>query len=128
MRVPSSQEVEFRVHRIVETVQTGGHVEDDLVELKAEWPDDHDEAARRIAGHANAARGEPILWIIGLDEKKGVVGADRQDFASWWGRVESRFDQEISPSWCVRFLQHRRVVVSNPSPALQPRTTNTSST
>ena len=30
-------------------------------------------AARKIAGHANAARGEPILRIIGLDEDGNQV-------------------------------------------------------
>ena len=55
---PRSQEIEYRVRRIVEAVERGEPIEDDLVELKSEWLRDHHKAARRIAGHANAARGE----------------------------------------------------------------------
>ncbi len=66
-------------------------VEDSLVELKGTWPDDHLKAARRIAGHANAAGGNAVLWLIGLDEKRGVTGADRLDLANWWPKVQSCF-------------------------------------
>lgn len=65
--------------------------EDQRVELKAEWPDPG-KAARRIGGHANAARGDTILWLIGVDESRGVVGTTAVDLASWYPQVDSWFD------------------------------------
>lgn len=76
---------------IIERVNSGQPIEDVRVELKSEWITP-EKAARRIAGHANAARGEPILWLIGVDEKSGVVGIDTIDLADWWPRVEAQFD------------------------------------
>jgi hypothetical protein len=66
------------------------HVEDSHVELKSQWPvvssiREARETARRIAGHANAARGEPVLWLIGVDERGGkVTGADPVEVSNWW--------------------------------------------
>lgn len=91
MAVMRTAEVENKVLKIVEAVEGGNYSEDDLVELKADWPEPA-KAAKRIAGHANAARGEPILWIVGLDEHKGVGVLKHVDFAKWWPAVERRFD------------------------------------
>jgi hypothetical protein len=65
--------------------------EDSRVEMKAKWPDPS-KVARQIAGHANAARGENILWIIGLDEVDGVVGADDTELANWLPEVKKYFN------------------------------------
>lgn len=92
------QEIEFRVLNIIERVVKQQPIEDDTVELKAEWPHDHYRAARRIAGHANAARGEPILWLIGVDEKTGVTGVDFEELSTWFARVQSRFDAGMAPA------------------------------
>lgn len=92
------QEIEFKVLDIIERLEKGQPIEDDMVELKAEWPRDHFRAARRIAAHANAARGEPIMWLIGIDEKKGVVGADFEELSIWFSKVRSRFDQLMAPN------------------------------
>lgn len=92
------QEIEFKVLDIIERLEKGQPIEDDTVELKAEWPRDHFRAARRIAAHANSARGEPILWLIGIDEKKGVVGADFEELSIWFAKVRSRFDQLMAPN------------------------------
>jgi hypothetical protein len=55
-------------------------------------------AARKIAGHANAARGEPILWIIGLDEDDHqVTGASDVELADWWAQATAAFDEQIVP-------------------------------
>jgi hypothetical protein len=53
-------------------------IEDDRVELKADWPD-AEKAARRVAGHANASGGGSVLWIIGLDEQRGA----RNNLPAW---------------------------------------------
>ncbi|MBU1108983.1 MAG: ATP-binding protein [Candidatus Riflebacteria bacterium] len=92
------QEIEFKVLDIIERLEKGQPIEDDMIELKAEWPRDHFRAARRIGAHANAARGEPIMWLIGIDEKKGVVGADFEELSIWFAKVRSRFDQLLAPN------------------------------
>jgi hypothetical protein len=82
---------------ILDRVASGSPVEDSRVELKREWPTAV-EAARRIAGHANAAQGEPILWLIGVDEKAhSVVGASFNELANWYPAIESQFD-DVAPS------------------------------
>lgn len=84
---------------IVDSVQQGKKVEDSRVELKREWPTT-EKGARRVAGHANAAFGAEILWIIGLDEKAGVVGVNPPEMANWWKAVQAQFDG-VAPSMVV---------------------------
>jgi hypothetical protein len=85
--------LETRVLDIVERAVKGHPIEDTAVELKASWPGSPQRAARRIAGHANAASASSILWIIGVDEKRrSVTGATESDLASWWPQVSSHFD------------------------------------
>lgn len=82
---------------IIDRVKSRQPIEDTRVELKAQYPDDVKKAARRIAGHANAARGEHILWLIGVDEGAGTIpGALLTDFASWYMGVKAEFD-ELAP-------------------------------
>jgi hypothetical protein len=89
-------EIERWALRVVEQVKRGQPNEDARVELKAVWPDDAYKAARQIAAHANPAGGEPILWVIGVDQKGVVFGADHNELASWYKQVESQFD-ELAP-------------------------------
>jgi hypothetical protein len=96
---------------IVERVESGQPLEDFRVELKAKWIEPR-KAARRIAGHANAARGEPILWIIGVDEDRGVIGAESNDLANWYSAVASEFDG-LAPN--LTDLDRAPFVVRNPS-------------
>jgi hypothetical protein len=92
-----SQHIEGRVLDLVERVINGARVEDFRVECRGGWPVP-DKAARQLAGHANAARGEPILWIIGLDENgHHVSGASDVELADWWARVTSILDEGITP-------------------------------
>lgn len=89
-------ELEAKVLDIVDRVIRRQPVEDSLVELKTAWIEPQ-KAARRIAGHANAAHGQPIIWIVGVDENGGrVVGAAKTDLANWYPAVSSRFD-EVAP-------------------------------
>jgi hypothetical protein len=92
-----SFQIESWALRVIDAVQANRPNEDFLVELKREWIEEK-EAARRIAGHANAARGENILWLIGVDEKgaEKIIGAELQELSNWYARVESCFD-EIAP-------------------------------
>src|SRR5262249_17835092 len=86
-----SFQIESWALRVIERVEAKQPHEDSRVELKAEWPD-YQKAARQIAGHANAARGEPILWLIGVDKDRGVTGADYNELANWYPPVQSQFD------------------------------------
>src|SRR6266536_181000 len=92
-----SQHIEGRVLNLVERVLNGARIEDFRVECKGTWPSAA-KAARQIAGHANAARGEPILWIIGLDEDNNrVTGASEVELADWWAQVTAAHDEGITP-------------------------------
>ncbi len=84
-------EIESWALRVLEKVEKHSPIEDSLVELKTTWIDAA-KAARRIAGHANAARGESILWLIGVDEENGIVGANHQELSNWLSTVQSHFD------------------------------------
>jgi hypothetical protein len=90
-------EIEMWALRVIEQVKNGQPHEDARVELKAKWPESHYKAARQIASHANPAGGEPILWLIGVDQTSGVVGADHKEMANWYKQVEAYFDEGIAP-------------------------------
>lgn len=112
MSVRTNAELEVWVHQIADLVKAGKNIEDSRVELKAAWPTEHQKIARRIAGHANAAGGEPILWIIGLDEKsKSVTGASGADLENWWPQVKSYFPNQFAPE----LLKDLAVPVDNTS-------------
>jgi len=86
------EQLEAWVLSLVDKVKRGGKVEDDArVELKADWPDPR-KGARRIAGHANASGADMILWVIGLDEDRGVVKTTPTDIAVWHAQVAAEFD------------------------------------
>lgn len=91
-----TERLEAWVLQIVDQVEGGDHIEDSRVELKADWPEPT-KAARRIAGHANAAGADSILWVVGLDEEKGVVGITATDVAVWLPKVEAQFEG-VAPS------------------------------
>ena len=88
-------ELETKVLAIIERAQKGQPIEDSHIELKSEWVEPA-KAARKIAGHANAARGMPILWLIGVGDNGEVIGADHNELSTWYAGVKSRFD-ELGP-------------------------------
>src|SRR6201995_4276975 len=55
-----THEVESTARDTIDGAKAGNKVQDSRYELKSDWPDEH-EAANRIGGHGNAARGEPFL-------------------------------------------------------------------
>jgi hypothetical protein len=85
-------EIESWALRILERVEKNLPPEDSKVELKSEWPADFSKTARQLGGHANAVRGDNILWIIGADEKRGIIGAANHELANWLPQIQSRFD------------------------------------
>jgi hypothetical protein len=92
-----ASELEYWILQIVKRVERSEAIEDFRIEAKGVWPDDYAKAARQLAGHCNAAHGEPVLWIIGLDEQKGVKGAEQVAFQNWWPQVRAQYDQ-LAPS------------------------------
>lgn len=82
---------------ILDRVEQGQRIEDSTVELKSKFICSV-KAAEVLAGHANAALGEQLLWLIGVDEKQGaVVGIDQTELKDWLSKVNKRFD-EIAPT------------------------------
>jgi len=60
--------------------------------LKRQWMP-AEKAARQIAGHANAASGESILWVIGIDPASDdpLVGASDLEASNWFAQLNAEF-------------------------------------
>src|SRR4051794_18928677 len=111
------QKAEHAVAVTLERIKRNQSSEDHSVELKSEFPAipvdawpaarDADKAyrfVRQIAAHANAAHGEDIYWIIGVDPRRGVIGADENELADWHRLFASYFEGRVGPS-----LEHYNV-------------------
>jgi hypothetical protein len=83
------------VSRLVEKKQSP---EDAKVELKAEWPQVN-KMARHLAAIANAAYGERVLFLIGVDEKAFCVRSDARpvELANWLPQVSACFEGGVVP-------------------------------
>jgi len=90
------EQIELRVRQRLDRAKAGDHVEDSSIELKDQWPDPI-KTARRLAAHANAARLEPIIWVIGAKDDGTVSGAAKEDLASIWPAVEAEFEDRFAP-------------------------------
>ena len=94
------RQLEIWALNVIDMVKSGKYQEDDLVELKTELPEPNAKNARRIAGHANTARGENILWLIGIDEKSEtnkIPGFNNNiDLANWYPSLQKYFI-ELAP-------------------------------
>jgi hypothetical protein len=91
-----SLEIEAWALRIIDAVKNNAPHEDSRAECKMSWIPPK-KAARRLAAHANAAGGEPILWLVGLERNQGIVGASQSELSNWWSSVQSEFN-EVSPT------------------------------
>mgnify|MGYP000403888709 CR=1 FL=1 len=97
MSTLSNAELEVRIMSILDRVEQGQRIEDSTIELKSNFINPV-KAAEVLAGHANAALGEQLLWLIGVDEKQGaVVGIDQTELKDWLSKVNKTFD-EIAPT------------------------------
>lgn len=86
------QELELWTQDIISDVLKSHRIEDSKIELKSTWPEPA-KAAHNLAAHANAARGMPIVWLIGVDEKvQRLTNANRVELANWSKSVERFFD------------------------------------
>ena len=98
-------EVEEWGLRVVAQLRSGTNLEDSRVELKS-GPIPPDRLARRLAGHANAASGGTILWLLGVDETGQVDSSSSTDLATWWPQVAKHFDGPLPiPIEAVLYLE-----------------------
>ena len=94
-----SIDVEVWTIKIIDNVLAGKPNEDSRVELKAIWPEEKPKhIARQLAAHANASRGEPILWIIGVNQRKREVqDAQHLEVARWYEKIKACFVDQEAP-------------------------------
>jgi hypothetical protein len=97
MKAP--RDLEYHTLNRVEAVQSGVSLpgsSDVHFAASRSWPGPPRIAARRLAAHANAARGRDLLWIVGLDSAKtgdaALTGADLSRFQAWLAGVSEFFD------------------------------------
>lgn len=92
------QELELQVIECLQRIHEGLRIEGSIFEVKSTWPDASQRTARQLAGLSNAARGEDVVWLIGVDEDaSAVVGATREDLATWWPSVQKYFADNVCP-------------------------------
>ncbi|MDQ0825358.1 hypothetical protein QFZ60_001531 [Arthrobacter sp. B2I5] len=85
-------DLEARVISAVDRIRAGQSAEHDFIECKRDWP--QDSKARQLAGSLNRAGGDPVVYIIGIDEKTGDVhDISGIDVLDWWGQITPKFDQ-----------------------------------
>lgn len=88
------QELETFARHFITQALAGRSVEDSGVELKALWIDAK-KAARILAAHANAAGGDAVIWLMGIDEKgKKIDGVEANEMSNWINTLAKQFDGE----------------------------------
>lgn len=91
----NATQLEALVIQAIDALRAGANPEDDRIEFKRGWPGV--EKARQLAAAANQARGESIIYVVGIDDKTGEsYPLDGTDPATWWNQMEARFD-EVAP-------------------------------
>lgn len=84
-------DLEARVISAVDQIRAGQSVENDFIECKRDWPKEN--KARQLAGSLNRAAGDPVVYIIGIDEKDGAVhDVAGTDILDWWAQITNKFD------------------------------------
>jgi hypothetical protein len=85
-------DLEAKVISAVDRIRGGQSAEHDLIECKRDWPQEN--KARQLAGSLNRAGGDPVIYIIGIDEKTGAVhDISKTDVLEWWAQMTPKFDQ-----------------------------------
>jgi hypothetical protein len=94
-------DLEARVITAIDKIRAGQLVEHDFIECKRSWPQEN--KARQLAGSLNRATGDPIIYIIGVEEKTGEVhDVSDTDVLDWWAQIVAKFDQ--APPEMVRHI------------------------
>jgi hypothetical protein len=99
-------EIEDWARQVIEATERGQHFEDGVVELKSDWAASSFETARQLAAQANAVAGNPMLWLIGVKQGKGVVGVSPRDLADWWRQIRMHFDKVAPRLLADRILNY----------------------
>lgn len=107
--MPTRAEVEALALKSIDAILADSTPEWDRLELKWELIEPA-AAAERIAGHANAARGEWFVWIIGVEPASARRGTRARlqtpppgdGFERWWQRVQACFDG-VAPELAMHF-------------------------
>lgn len=95
------KEVEKRVQQIARRVLNGYQIEESKEEVK--WKlctkTQYKDWAYKIAGMANAALGEPIIWVVGIRENPpGIQSIKNVNLASWEARIKACFEDGKAPA------------------------------
>jgi hypothetical protein len=78
--------------RAIASVERGTPIEDDFVECKRDWP--MQNKSRQLAGSLNRAAGDPVIYLIGVDEGTGTFPPiTALEVSDWWAQLISEFDQ-----------------------------------
>jgi hypothetical protein len=94
-------DLETKVITAVDQIRAGKSVEHDFIECKRDWPKEN--KARQLAASLNRAGGDPVIYIIGIDEKTGeVFDVLSTEVSDWWGQITPKFDQ--TPPEIVRHV------------------------
>ena len=88
------RQLEYRALSLLEALHSGRALvdADATAAVWRAWPGPPALAARRLAAHANAARGRDLLWLIGVDSAGRGPGADHSRFNAWLDSVLPFFD------------------------------------
>lgn len=94
-------DLEARVITAVDQIRDGKQVEHDFIECKSTWP--KEDKVRQLAASLNRAGGDPVIYIIGINEKTGeILDVRGTEVSDWWGQITPRFDQ--APPEMVRHM------------------------
>lgn len=94
-------DLEARVITAVDQIRAGQPVEHDFIECKRDWP--RENKARQLAGSLNRAGGDPVIYIIGIDEGTGAIfDVPATEVSDWWTQITSKFDQ--TPPEMIRHM------------------------
>ncbi|WP_247046260.1 ATP-binding protein [Arthrobacter rhizosphaerae] len=94
-------DLEARVITAVDRIRDKQFVENDLIECKRSWPQEN--KARQLAGSLNRAGGDPVIYIIGIDDKTGGVhDVSDTDILDWWNQIVAKF--EHTPPELIRHI------------------------
>ena len=88
------RQLEYRALNLLEALAAGRALTeaDATAAVYRNWPGPAALAARRLAAHANAARGRDVLWLIGVGPDGRGPGADAGRFKAWLDAIVPFFD------------------------------------
>lgn len=91
-------DLEYWATSVLDQVATKQRIENTFVECKLEWPVEFLMTARQLAAHANAAHGEPILWLIGAKDDTGEIRTPKPtEVSNWVAQLKAKFDLRFAP-------------------------------